>query len=213
MDRSAVLLAGGFSSTVAQDKSLPELHGKPIIKHIVNAIKAVVEEVVIVTENEEQSEVLSKLFEPDIKFAVNFEEEKGLLLGALTGFNIVKGKYSLLLASDLPLVSSQVVDLFFELCHGKTAVIPRWPDQQIEPLQAVYHTKTAIEAAKISIDDGMFDVEDMIEQMGGVRYISTLAVQEFDPELKTFFKVNSPVDLKMAESLAKPRRTKTAKRR
>ncbi len=213
MDRSAVVLAGGFSGTVGEDKSVPELNGKPIIKRVVDVIHPIVEEVVIVADNEEQKEVYTKLLGPDVKLVVNAEEDNGLLIGALAGFNIAQGKYSLLLASDLPLVSSDVVTLFFELCHGKTAVIPRWPNQQIEPLQAVYHTKTAVAAAKMAIEDGMFDVEDMIENMGGVRYISTLAIQEFDPDLKTFFKVNSPVDLKMAEALAKPRRTKAARKR
>jgi molybdopterin-guanine dinucleotide biosynthesis protein A len=125
----------------------------------------------------------------------------GTLASALAGFKIAQGKHSLLLAADMTLVSRDVVTLLFELCHGKTAAIPRYPDQQIEPLQAVYHTKSALEAGRLALEDGEVDVLALIENLGGVRYISTLVFQEMDPGLKTFFNVNSPVDLKRAEGL------------
>jgi molybdopterin-guanine dinucleotide biosynthesis protein A len=43
----------------------------------------------------------------------------------------------------------------------------------------------------------------MIERMRAVRFVSTLVVQELDPELKTFFNVNTLLDLKRAGGLVK----------
>ncbi len=205
MDRSAIVLAGGFSSRFGQDKAVLELNGKPLIKHAVDAAAAIADEVVVVTSSQERAEQYNELVGVDARFVIDLEEGKGPLVGALTGFENVQGKYSLLLPSDTPLASVEVLDLLFELCHGKTAVIPRWPNQQIEPLHAVYHTKTAVAAARLALSDGLLNVRSMIDNMGGIRYISTLAIQEFDPELKTFFNINTPIDLKMAETLAKPR--------
>jgi len=89
--------------------------------------------------------------------------------------------------------------LLLDLCGGKNAVIPRWPNGYIEPLQAVYRTKPALEAAKNVLGEGKFNMRSMIDSLGGIRYISTLVLQQLDPKLKTFFNINTPLDLKKAE--------------
>jgi molybdopterin-guanine dinucleotide biosynthesis protein A len=201
LNRSAVVLSKGFSTKFGQDKAVMDLNGKPLLKHVVDLISDIVDEVIVVTTSHEHQERYSEFLDSDVKFAVDMDKGKGPLIGALTGFEVAQGKYTLLLASDMPLVSLDVVELFFDLSPGKSAVIPRWPNQQIEPLQAVYHTKTALEAARIAVEDEDFSLSAMVENMGGIRFMSTLAIEEFDPELRTFFTVNMPLDLKLAEGL------------
>ena len=208
MERSAVVLAGGFSSRFGQDKGALELNHKPLIKHVVDAVKPLVDETIVVTNSQERADRYSKIVGPNIKFAIDVEQAKGPLVGALTGFEAAQGNYALLLPVDVPFVSRDVIDLLFELCHGRSAVIPRWPNQQIEPLHAVYHVQIALEAAKIAVDEGKLNVRAMIEGMRGVRYVSTLVIQELDPEFRTFFNVNTPLDLRKAEVMVKPRKRK-----
>jgi molybdopterin-guanine dinucleotide biosynthesis protein A len=43
----------------------------------------------------------------------------------------------------------------------------------------------------------------MIEKLRGVRYVSTLVIQQLDPELRTFFNINTPIDWQKATFLAK----------
>ncbi|MCW4009557.1 MAG: molybdenum cofactor guanylyltransferase [Candidatus Bathyarchaeota archaeon] len=209
LNRSAIVLAGGFSDKFGQDKAVLELNGKPMLSHVISTATSLVDEVIVVTRSEERKETYAEFLGSGVKFAVDIEAGKGPLIGALTGFEIAQGKHSLLLASDMPLVSLDVVTLLFDLCPGKSAVIPRWPNQQIAPLQAVYHTKTALEAARLAVADGEYSLSAMVDNMGGIRYLSTLALQAFDPELRTFFNVNMPLDLKLAEGLL----TRKTKRR
>jgi molybdopterin-guanine dinucleotide biosynthesis protein A len=213
VDRSAVVLASGFSSAFGQDKASLEFSGKSLIRHVVDAVNSIVDEVIVVAGTQEQTEKYAPLLEPSVRFVVHDKAAEGVLGGALAGFAASKEKSSLLLSSDSPLVSVNVVDLLFELCPGKTAVVPRWPDQRIEPLQSVYHTKSALKAGQMALEDGYFDLEALIGNLGGVRYISTLAIQEFDPELKTFFSVNTTLDLKMAETLTKEKPWKVRAKR
>ena len=213
VDRSAIIIAGGFSSAFGQNKATLEFNGKSLIRHVVDAVGSIVDEVIVVSKNEEQADKCAALLEPSVRFVVGDRDNEGILGDALAGFAWSNEKYSLLLSSDSPLVSLNVVDLLFELCHGKTAVVPRWPDQRIEPLHSVYHTKSALKAGQMAIDDSCLDMDSLIGNLGGVRYISTLAIQEFDPELKTFFTVNTPLDLKMAETLAKEKPWKAREKR
>jgi molybdopterin-guanine dinucleotide biosynthesis protein A len=145
----------------------------------------------------------SNVLVADVQFVVDVCEARSPLIGALTGFGSAHGKYSLLLPFDTPFISDQVVSLLFELCQGKTAVIPRWPNGYIEPLNAVYHTKLALEAAENAVTEGKMKVRALIEKLQGVRYISTIAIQQLDPELLTFFNVNTPADLNRAMTLIK----------
>ena len=87
-------------------------------------------------------------------------------------------------------------------------MIPRWPNGYIEPLHAVYQTKLALEAAENALTEGKLKVRALIEKLQGVRYISTIAIQQLDPELLTFFNINTPADLNKAITLIKQSKCK-----
>lgn len=218
MDRSAIILAGGSSTRFNSDKGVLELNGKPLLNHVVDAVKGLVEEVIVVTNSQDRADAYAKLVSSKVRFAVDVCESKGPLVGALTGFEAAKGEYSALLPFDSPFVSQEVLSLLFDCCVGKAAAVPRWTNQEIEPLHAVYHTKQGLEAAKEALAENELDMQAMVEKMRGVRYISTMVIEQLDPDLKTFFNVNTPLDLKKAAVMFKPRKTtkekqKTSKKR
>jgi molybdopterin-guanine dinucleotide biosynthesis protein A len=207
VDRSAIVLAGGFSSRFGQDKGVLELADKPLIKHVVDAVSSVVDETIVVANSQERVTQYTKVMAEGVHFVVDVCESRSPLIGALTGFGSAHGKYSLLLPFDTPFVSKEVVSLLFELCLNRAAAIPRWPNEYIEPLHAVYQTKAAFEAARSAVAEGKLNMRAMIEKLIGVRYISTLVIQQLDPDLRTFFNINTPIDLKKAAVLAKPKKT------
>jgi len=211
MDRSAIILAGGSSTRFSCDKGILELNGKPLLNHVVDAVKGLVEEVIVVTSSQDRAEVYAKLVSPKVKFVVDVCESKGPLVGAMTGFEAANGEYSTLLPFDSPFVSQEVLSLLFDCCIGKAAAVPRWTNQEIEPLHAVYHTKQALQAAKEALAENELDMQAMVERLRGVRYVSTMVIEQLDPDLKTFFYVNTPLDLKKAVVMFKPRKTSKKK--
>jgi molybdopterin-guanine dinucleotide biosynthesis protein A len=207
LDRSAIVLAGGVSSRFGQDKGVLELANKPLIKHVIDAVSPLVDETIVVTNSKERIKIYAKVIKADVQFVIDVCDSTGPLIGALTGFGSAHGEYSLLLPFDTPFVSREVVSLLFELCLNKEAAIPRWPNGQIEPLHAVYRTKAALEAAKIAVGEGELNVRAMIEKLRGVRYVSTLVIQQLDPDFRTFFNINTPFDLKKATAMVKHRKS------
>ncbi len=208
VDRTAIVLAGGFSSRFGQDKGVLELANIPLIKHVVDAISLVVDETIIVTSSQERITQYAKAITADVQFVIDVCQSNSPLIGALTGFGVAHGRYALLLPFDTPFVSKEVVSLLFELCLNKAAAIPRWSNCQIEPLHAVYQTKLALEAAKSAVAEGKLNVRAMIEKLRGVRYVSTLVIQQLDPDLHTFFNINTPADLRKANAMVKLRKLK-----
>jgi molybdopterin-guanine dinucleotide biosynthesis protein A len=56
-----------------------------------------------------------------------------------------------------------------------------------------------------ALNEGELNMQSMIDRLRGVRYVSTLVLEQIDPELKTFFNVNNPIDLKKAENMLRQR--------
>ncbi|MGQ9507202.1 MAG: molybdenum cofactor guanylyltransferase [Candidatus Bathycorpusculaceae bacterium] len=203
MEKSAIILAGGFSSRFGQDKGLVLLANKPLVAHVLDAINKIVDEKIVVVSSKTQAESYTKALGSEVKVFIDEGKVQSPLVGALKGFKEVRSEYALLLPCDTPLLSKDILLLLFDLCPNKNAVIPRWPNGYIEPLQAVYRTKPALEAAEKALNEESLNMQAMVDKLRGIRYVSTLVLRQLDPELKSFFNVNTPMDLKKAEQILK----------
>jgi molybdopterin-guanine dinucleotide biosynthesis protein A len=201
LEKSVVVLAGGFSKRFGQDKGLLKLAGKPLILHILDKMSTVVDEILVVVSSKSQEKAYTCFLKQKAKIVIDKYETQNPLVGALTGFEKAQGKYSLLLPCDTPFVSSQIASFLLELCVNKDAVIPRWPNGHIEPLQAVYYTKSALNVANKAVEDKKQNMHSMIASLKKVRYVSTFVLKQIDPKLTTFFNINTPKDLRKAEHM------------
>jgi molybdopterin-guanine dinucleotide biosynthesis protein A len=203
LKKSAIILAGGFSRRFGQDKGLIYLAKKPLIKHVIEAVNDIVDEKIVVVSSRTQAESYGKLLGSKVKVFIDDENVQSPLVGALKGFKETSNEYSLLLPCDTPLISKSIILLLFDLCPNRNAVIPRWPNGYIEPLQAVYRTKPALEASKKALSERKWNMQSMVDKLQGVRYISTMVLRQLDPELNSFFNINTLMDLKKAEQMCK----------
>ena len=203
MQKSAVILAGGFSRRFGSDKGLVLLRDKPLVRHVIDKVSPAVDEILVVVSSKEQKKNFEPVVGNGVKIVIDKDDSQSPLVGAITGFESVKGEYSLLLPCDAPLVSTQIVQFLLDVCINRHAAIPRWPSGNIEPLQAVYHTKSAMTAAKIALKQGHMTMRSMIEKLQGLRYISTMLLEQLEPGLGTFFNVNTPQDLQKVEFFLK----------
>jgi molybdopterin-guanine dinucleotide biosynthesis protein A len=210
LKRSAVILAGGFSKRFGQNKGLIELAGKPLILHVLDKALPIVDEAVVVVSSDVQRGAFTCALHDEVDVIVDKYEKQSPLVGALTGFDKVRGRHSLLLPCDTPFISNRVLSFLLESCSNRNAAIPRWPNEYIEPFQAAYHTKSALRAAEIALKEKKLDMQSMILHMMRVRYISTMVFRQMDPELLTFFNINTPEDLKRAESILRRRPSKSS---
>ena len=211
MDKSAIILAVDSSRKLGEAKGLLKLDNKPLLKYAVDAVKGIAEETIIVTTSKKLADSYAKIVSPKVRFVCNADESKGFLGAAFAGFEAAEGQYSLVLPFDSPFVSQDVVTLLFDCGMGKSAVIARSPDCEVEALHAVYNTKVALEAAKEALASGEVDVEAIVDRLRGVRYMSTMVIEQLDPYFKTFFRVITPLDLKKAVVMLKPRSSASKK--
>lgn len=200
---SAVIVAGGFSKRFGQDKGSIKLAEKPLILHVLDKLASVVDEIVVVVSSEMQERKFAEIIKQKARIIIDKADIQSPLNGALTGFETIQREYTLLLACDTPFLYSKILNFLLDMCINKNAVIPRWPNGNIEPLHATYYVEMAAKAAEIALENGKLDMRSMIENMRNIRYISTTVLREFDPKLTTFFNINTPNDLEKAEAMIK----------
>jgi molybdopterin-guanine dinucleotide biosynthesis protein A len=205
------VLAGGLSSRLGQDKGLQRLANKPLVRYVLDTIKGLADETFIVVSSKAQAKNYEDVVDSDTRVSIDSSNMRSPLVGASTGFESVHGSYSVVLSNDMPFVSRAVLSLMFELSEGKNAVIPRWPDGYIEPLQAVYRTEPARRAAKEALNEGKLGMQAMVDKLQRVRFVSTLVLSQLDQELRTFFNVNTSSDLRKAEIMLERSNARSSK--
>jgi len=198
-----IVLSGGLSQRFGRDKCLKELVGQVLVVRVLRRVLNIADERLIVAGSEAQRSALLRLPRLNAKVVVDKYQDHSPLIGALTGFEAVSAEYALLLPCDAAFVSADVASLLLDLCVDRSAVIPRWPNGYIEPLQAAYNVKLAKEAARRALDDGKRDMLSMIGHLHYVRYVSTMVLRQYDEGLSTFFNINTLGDWRRAESMLK----------
>ncbi len=178
MNRSAIILA---FNEAGQDRGLLDVNGKPFINTAVKNVCEYVDEVVVVVSSQEQADTYAQHVPPIAHFVVDSQKLQNPLAAALAGFEAAMGDYCLLTSLATPLIEKDIALLLFECGIGKSATIPRTPDQESSPLHAVYKRSIVIEEAKRALAEGISDLEVMIEGMRGVRYMSTMIFEQLTP--------------------------------
>ncbi len=196
--RSAVVLAGGKSSRIGGDKGLIILDGKPIIAHVVERFKPVVDEVVIVVGSDAKREAYASF---GARVVADLLPRGSPLVGAYTGLKEARGEYSFLTGGDQPLIDPRVVELLFTEGDGHDAATPYWPNGWVEPLHSVYRSRPAADAALALIESGEKRLRLILDTLPDVIRVPVDSVKAIDPELRTLMDVDTAQDLERIRHL------------
>jgi len=198
---SAIVVAGGVSKRFGQEKCLAKLAGKSLILHVLNKLPLIVNEIVVVVSSNEQKLKISRIVEKQVHIVIDNTKFQTPLAGALTGFEAISGENTLLLACDTPFLSPEMLYFLWKSCTKKDGVIPRWPNGNIEPLHSAYNVSAAKKAAGLTLTEGRLDMRSFLAKMQRVQYIPITYLEKFDPELKTFYNINTHSEMQLAEEM------------
>jgi molybdenum cofactor guanylyltransferase len=113
---SAIILAGGNSSRMGQEKGLVPFLGKPMIAHGLEAVAPLVHEILIVANHTGFEQFGFEVIADDIV-------GKGPLSGLCTGLRHAPTEWNLVLSCDVPLVPTQLLRWIMEHCGAENAVV------------------------------------------------------------------------------------------
>jgi molybdopterin-guanine dinucleotide biosynthesis protein A len=185
---SGIILAGGRSTRLGQDKALLALpDGRSLIAHVVARLAPLVAEVVVVATDAERLGPLPARLVPDVF------PGGGALGGIYAGLDAAREEHSLVVACDMPLLSLPLLRHLLAKPRDFDVLMPRLSDDQVEPLHALY-SKACLEQIRRQLVAGHHRIISFLGDVR-VRYVEEAELRRLDPELRSFFNVNTPADL------------------
>lgn len=130
-DITGIILAGGKSTRMGSEKGLVLLNKKPFIKHIIEALKPLVNTIIIVSNNPEYDVFNLKITEDIIK-------NSGPLAGLYSGLFYSKTEHNLVLSCDVPLITTEVLEQLIHDSQIDFDVIQLQSKNKTMPLIAMY---------------------------------------------------------------------------
>ena len=124
---SCIVLSGGMSRRMGQDKGSMIIQEKPMILHILERLNYKINDATIVLNDAQRiadyQSLLNQYCDGDIEsnfdYSLDFVEDevkgKGPISGIMTGLKNIKTDYALVLPCDSPFISEENIDAMFKL--------------------------------------------------------------------------------------------------
>ena len=205
---SGIVLAGGASRRMGQSKAWIELGGSFFIVRVIEALRRVCDEILIVANDSAEFEALHA------RVVADEFPDTGSLGGLYSGLNAASNELTVAVACDMPFLNPQALEFLISLSPDYDTVIPsvrdeRKPDKlgssantakkkSLHPLHAVYR-KTCLAPMREAIvrnDLRMISFHDAVR----VRIVEQSELQDVDPKFFSFWNVNTPQELQRAQA-------------
>ncbi|MBP3791919.1 MAG: molybdenum cofactor guanylyltransferase [Methanobrevibacter sp.] len=198
--KSCIVLCGGQSRRMGQDKGSMIIQDKPMIKHVLSTLNDEINEVVIVLNDKERIGKYSQFINPkDYTYNLTFVEDKiknkGPLPGIMTGLEQINSNYALILPCDSPYVSKSYIHAIFkEIDDEYQAIVPYHDDENMlktsEPLHSIYN-KNIISTIEDLLGEDTLHIKGMIEKVNA----KFVLIDNKKIEKKEFRNLNRPTDI------------------
>lgn len=182
---SAAVMAGGKSRRMGRDKAWIEFEGRPLIARVIEVLREVADEVLVVAND-------ARFAELGVRVVPDRFPEGGALGGIATGVGAAQHELVLVAACDMPFTSAAVWRLLVERAEGSDAVVPRIAGEY-ETLHALY-TKGCLPAMERALASGKMRVISFFDDVA-VHEVGEADLRRVDPGLRSFINVNTPEEL------------------
>ena len=193
----AIVLAGGRSERMGKDKALLPRNGLTLLETVVDTLRPLVGEIVIVADRTDRYDLSG------CRTVGDAYPQTGPLGGILTGLIALGPGTHLAVACDMPALQPAVLRLLLDFAMPEWDAIVPEIDGRLEPLCAVY-AETAIPALQLFLEGGGRALHRALETLRTLR-IPEAEIRRHDPSLLTFTNLNTPADLeRLQRSEANP---------
>ncbi len=191
---SGVILAGGLSTRLGgRNKALLDIGGKTILDRLLSLFEGLFEEIILVANDPEN------YLDQDFVITADLLDVRSSLTGIHAGLFTATRPHAFFAACDAPFVKREVIEAILDRIEpGIDVVIPE-TETGIEPLCAVY-SKNCLIPAERNLRRENFQIRRMFKKLR-VRTVSPKVLTSRDPELISFFNINTPEDLDKARRI------------
>jgi molybdenum cofactor guanylyltransferase len=191
---TGVILAGGLNKRFSgANKALMQIGGIQILDHINTVFNEIFEEIILVT-NDPASYV-----KWDLKIVTDIYPYRSSLTGIHAGIFYSSKPYSFITACDTPFLRKGLIEALLCAVEQKIDIVIPETSTGLEPLCAVY-SKRCQKPIENQLEKEEFKIDRFFSKVR-VKKISEKELRPKDPELTSFFNVNTPSSLEKAKEI------------
>lgn len=187
-DCTALILAGGDSRRMGQDKATLVLDGKSLLERVTGTMQAIFPRVIV--------SVRQQRVGLELRQVCDEVTASGPLAGLIAGLAQAETPWVFAVACDMPFVSPALVVKLADFRAGHQAVVPMVGGHP-QPLAAFY-AASALEAMRTSLASGDLSLRGMLGKLD-VCFVDEAELRACDPQLRSFFDLDTPQDVAAAK--------------
>ena len=206
---TGVILAGGKSRRMGQNKALLQLGDDSLIAHVIRCMRNATDELLLITNNHAEYAHLGLPMHSDMI------PDAGALGGIYTGLMHASHDVVVCVACDSPFLQPKLLSYLVSVLGEYDAVMPythqensaSHNDNQItfQTLCAAY-SKRCLPIIELMLQESELRVH-ALQERAYIQCVSPEVWQEFDPDGISFFNINTPNDLEKADSYMRSQAT------
>ena len=192
---TGVILSGGLNSRFdGENKAFMSVGGRRIIDRLLDVFSDLFEEIILVTNRPQH------FLKWDLTIVTDIIDLRSSLTGIHTGLFYTKNPYAFFSACDTPFLKKEMVEILIEQIEPKIDIIMPETSAGFEPLCAIY-SKRCLKPAEDHLMADKVKIQWAFRS-SRIKHIAENQLRPADPELRSFFNINTPQDLVRAEELA-----------
>lgn len=181
---------------MGQDKGLIVLRGDPMISYVIEAMLGLVNEVVI-SVAKGQAARYDEYAEIGFEVVEDRASGVGPVEGILCALNAARGDYVLVCPCDTPLLKRGICEMLLSRASGRDGAVPVIGGK-FEPVHGAFRRSTATKAFEAVLGAGRRKPSDAYKGLD-IAFVEETTLRTVDPELESFWNLNTPEDLRFAE--------------
>ena len=182
MNVTAVILCGGRSTRMGQDKATLLAGHETFLERAIRVARESADDVIVVARAAQQ-------VPPDVRVVHDPVEDLGPLAGIAEGLAASSTDLNIVIACDMPLIKPAVLQRLVESIGDHDACVAV-VDGHASVLCGVYRSRVAPIATQL-LDRGERRVTAFVDQLKTKRVDAAL-LRDIDPDLETFFSCDTP---------------------
>lgn len=195
---TGVILAGGKSRRMGQNKAFLCLGNDTLIGHVIRCMRSITDELLLITNNPDEYTHLDIVMHNDII------QNAGTLGGIHSGLTHASHETVICVGCDSPFLRPNLLKYLVSVLENYDAVMPM--SYKIDNTVMTLQTLCAVYSKRcIPIIEGMLEQSELrvhaLQESADVLCISPKIWKLYDPDGISFFNVNTPEDYIKAQSI------------
>lgn len=178
---SLILLAGGKSSRMGENKAFLSYEGQSFIERILENFQQADERIIVAND-------VALYQYPGVKTLQDIYPNRGPLCGLYTGLKLAKNSTCLVVTVDSPFITYDLMMYLASLSEGVDAVVPK-VDGFHHPLCAVYN-KSALKRIECAVEEDIRKVGLLLKRLD-IRVVGEEELEVFGTPSQFFRNINT----------------------